>query len=69
MSNEMQHHYPDFIARSLCMFAVLSVPTISSTITAVDSYWCNILSCIRNFISKCVEGDISSLLIMMRLLL
>jgi hypothetical protein len=42
ISNKMQHQYLDFIARSLYMFQVLSVPIISSTITAVDSHWYNI---------------------------
>jgi hypothetical protein len=38
MSNKMQHKYLDFIARSLYMFRVISVPFIRSAITAVDSH-------------------------------
>jgi hypothetical protein len=42
MSNEIQHWYLEFIAISLHMFRVISVPIIRSTITAVDSQWYNI---------------------------
>jgi hypothetical protein len=42
MSNKIQHYHLDFIAKSLYMFRVLSVPIIRRTIIVVDSYWYNI---------------------------
>jgi hypothetical protein len=46
----MQYNYLDFIARSLYMFRVLSLPVIKSTITAVDNHWYNMLHRIVNFV-------------------
>jgi hypothetical protein len=42
MSNKKHHQYLDFIARSLPLFRVLSVPIIRSTITVFDSHWYNV---------------------------